>query len=295
MKITKDKFLTKAFEDIFYNSDDGLRLHARDYGPKLGKPVVLCMHGLTRNSSDFHQLALHLKNDYRVISVDQRGRGRSAYDSNPDNYRPDIYCADMVSLLSYLDVKQVIAVGTSMGGIMAMIMAGTNPEIFSKVVLNDIGPEIDPTGLARIKGYVGVERPFRDWTAAAAAVKAQGPEIFPNYTEEDWARFARRTCVELPNGCVDFAYDPEISKPIQNDDTVTEPVDMWPLFNALNDVPVLTIRGQLSDLLSTETLSKMFEVHPNFISVEIPHVGHAPMLDEPESLKAIDSFLKDTS
>ena len=292
MKITKDKFLTKDFEDIFYRSKDGLRLYARDYDPNSTKPVVLCMHGLTRNSSDFHQLALHLKDDFRVISVDQRGRGRSAYDVDPANYRPDLYCADMLSLLTYLGLEQVIAIGTSMGGIMAMMMVGLKSEIFSKVILNDIGPEIDPSGLARIKGYVGIDRPFNNWAAAAAAVKAQGPEIFPDYTVEDWAAFAKRTCFELPDGRVDFAYDPAISNPIQNDGTVTEPIDMWTMFRALNDIPVLAIRGELSDLLSSSTLSKMSNVHPNFVAVEIPHVGHAPMLTEPTSLKAIDSFLR---
>ena len=286
--------MSKVFEDIFYTSSDGLMLYARDYGPASSKSVILCMHGLTRNSSDFHQLALHLKEDYRVISVDQRGRGRSAYDSDPANYRPDIYCADILSLLTHLGLKQVIAIGTSMGGIMAMMMAVGAPEVFSKVVLNDIGPEIDPKGLARIKGYIGVVRPFPNWAAAIAAVNAQGPEIFPNYTDEDWAAFAKRTCTELPDGRVDFAYDAAISKPIQSDETVTDPVDMWPMFGALNNVPVLTIRGQLSDILSSQTVKKMSQSHSNFTSRDLPHVGHAPMLDEPDSLKAIDSFLKDT-
>jgi len=286
--------LTEAFEDIFYRSDDGLSLYARDYGSNSNSPVVLCMHGLTRNSSDFHSLALTLKDDFRVISVDQRGRGRSDYDSDSTNYRPDIYCGDMLSLLPSLDLNQVIAIGTSMGGIMAMMMAAQRPGIFTKIILNDIGPEIDPAGLARIKGYIGVTRPFKNWAAATSAVKAQGPEIFPDYTDEDWKKFARRTCVELPDGRVDFAYDPMISEPIQSDDTVTEPVDMWPMFRALHNVPVLTIRGSLSDILSGETVQKMSLLHPEFSSVEIPRVGHAPMLDEPESLKAIDEFLKGT-
>ena len=284
--------MIKEFEDIFYSRPDGLTLYARDYGPYSEKPVLFCMHGLTRNSTDFHALALHLKNYFRVISVDQRGRGRSDSDPVSTNYRADIYCEDMFALLRQLNLTGVTAIGTSMGGIMTMMMAAMQPGIFNAAIINDIGPEINPAGIERIKGYVGGAGPFESWAAAAAALKAQGPDVFPDYTEEDWMAFARRTCVETEQGEVDFIYDPAISEPFKNDDTAAAPVDMWPIFKALADIPVLSIRGALSDILTAETVRKMAQLHPDFTSVEISNIGHAPMLDEPESLAAIDAFLK---
>lgn len=285
--------LTNSYKDIFYTSSDGLALYARDYDDGTGKPVVLCLHGLTRNSSDFHDLALHLSDRFRVITVDQRGRGRSAYDSDPTQYRPDIYCADMFSLLASLNLEKVIVIGTSMGGIMAMIMATQNPDIFHAAIINDIGPEIDPAGLKRIQGYVGVARDFASWEEAACALETQqGVEVFPLYTSSDWLNFARRTCSEQPDGRVRFAYDPTLANPFKEDETVASPVDMWPLFKGLHSIPVLTLRGALSDILSEETVETMSRSHPNFTAVTIPEIGHAPMLDEPQSLKAIDAFLE---
>ncbi|WP_371395689.1 alpha/beta fold hydrolase [Fretibacter rubidus] len=285
--------MTKAYDDVFYVGEGGLKLYARDYGDDRGdRPVVLCMHGLTRNSADFHNLALILSDRYRVISVDQRGRGWSDYDTDISRYRPDIYCADMFALLEHLKLSTVIAIGTSMGGIMAMMMAATQPGVFSKVIINDIGPDIDPKGLDRIKGYVGGPNKFDDWDAAVAAIKAQGPDIFPDYTEADWLAFAKRICETTPDGKLRFAYDPAISKPIKTDGANAAPPDMWSLYSALYDMPVLVIRGALSDILSKETAQKMAEDHPNCRYSEIPNIGHAPMLTEPESLLAIERFLK---
>ncbi|RKQ71880.1 pimeloyl-ACP methyl ester carboxylesterase [Litorimonas taeanensis] len=284
--------MTKVYSDIFYESPDGLTLYARDYGPNSDKPVLLCLHGLSRNSADFHELALYLRSDFRIISVDQRGRGRSDYDSNTDNYRPDIYCGDMFALLEHLNLKEVIAIGTSMGGIMTMMMAAMRPSIFRAAIINDIGPEIDDAGLNRIKGYVGKTGVFESWDAAVAALKDQGQDIFLDFTDTDWLAFAHRTCEPIEGGQVKFAYDPAISKPFKSDDTASAPVDMWPIFAALNPIPVMTIRGQGSDILSSKTLSAMQKAHPNFTAVEIPRVGHAPLLTEHESLLAIDRFLK---
>lgn len=250
------------------------------------------MHGLTRNSADFHNLAVKLKDRYRVVSVDQRGRGQSDYDSNPKNYRPDIYCADMFALLKFLDVQKVIAIGTSMGGLMTMMMSALKPGVFTAAIINDIGPEIDTAGLERIKGYVGGARSFANWAAAKDAIKAQGPDVFPDYTDEDWADFARRTCRQTNDGQIEFAYDPAISQPFKADDAAAAPPNLWPIFDTLGSIPVLIIRGATSDILSPETLIKMQTRHPNCAAVEIPRIGHAPMLDEAESLVAIQSFLE---
>jgi len=283
--------LTDTYTDIYYTSPDGLRLYARDYGGAGERPTLLCMHGLTRNSADFHNLALHLKSRFRVISVDQRGRGRSDYDADKSRYRVDIYCADMFTLIEKLKLDNIVAVGTSMGGIMAMSMAFAKAKVFKAVILNDIGPEIDQAGLERIKGYVGASGPFADWPDAASAIKAQGPDVFPDYTDADWLAFAKRTCKKRADGQLEFAYDPAIGEPLQSDDSTAVPVDMWPLFMALFDAPLLVIRGQLSDILSAQTAEKMQLAHPDCQLAEIPRIGHAPMLDESESLNAIDAFL----
>lgn len=284
--------MTKSYKDIYYSASDGLMLYARDYGGEYISPPILCMHGLTRNSADFHNLALSLKDKFRIISVDQRGRGASAYDPNPENYRPDIYCADMLALLEHLKLPQVTAIGTSMGGLMSMMIAAIKPGIFNGAVINDIGPDIDPAGLKRIKGYVGNSGPFVNWIAARDAIKSQGPDVFPDYTDLDWQDFARRTCRERPDGQIEFAYDPAISQPFTSDETAAAPPNLWPVFDALNNIPLLVIRGKTSDILAQETAAKMIARHPNAQLKEIPRIGHAPMLDEPESLSVIHAFLE---
>ena len=284
--------MTKAYKDIYYSAPDGLMLYARDYRGEYKSPPLLCMHGLTRNSADFHNLALSLKDKFRIISVDQRGRGLSTYDPNPENYRPDIYCADMLALLEHLNLARVTAIGTSMGGLMSMMMAAIKPGIFNGAIINDIGPDIDPAGLERIKGYVGNSGPFANWAAAEAAIKSQGPDVFPDYTDKDWQDFARRTCRERSDGQIECAYDPAISQPFTTDETAAAPPDLWPVFDALNNIPLLVIRGKTSDILAPETSAKMIARHPNAQMTEIPRIGHAPMLDEPESLSVIHAFLE---
>lgn len=287
--------MTKPYKNIYYTAPDGLTLYARDYGGEFGSPPLLCMHGLTRNSADFHNLALTLNDKYRVISVDQRGRGLSDSDANTGNYRPDVYCADMFALLTHLKLPRVTAIGTSMGGLMIMMMASMRPKIFNGVIINDIGPEINPAGLERIKGYVGHSGPFVDWAAAEAAIISQGPDVFPDYKDQDWQDFARRTCRERPDGQIEFAYDAAISDPITADEAAAVPPDLWPVFDALSTVPLLVIRGELSDILSPGTAAKMIARHPIAQLAEISRIGHAPMLDEPESLDAIQAFLETLS
>src|SRR6056297_3115409 len=181
------------YRDVWYQSPGGLRLYARDYpGPaSSGLPPVLCMHGLSRNSADFEGLACTLAAERRVIVAEQRGRGRSDYDSNPANYTPVTYVADMFHLLDTLRLDRAIIIGTSLGGLMAFIMAGQQPARIAGMVINDIGPEVDPSGLARIQRYVGKVEPARDWQEAAARVREINAAAFPDYTDDDWLRFAR--------------------------------------------------------------------------------------------------------
>ncbi|MBT2186787.1 alpha/beta fold hydrolase [Sphingobium nicotianae] len=275
----------------FASASDGLSLFARIY-PGDGHPLLL-MHGLTRNSADFEPLARHLAGRYRLIVPDQRGRGLSDPDPDPSHYRPDIYSADMISLLDGLGIDRVGLIGTSMGGLMAMIMANMQPERIAAIILNDIGAALDPAGLARIQGYVGPSAAFGSWEAAAARCARINAGAFPDFGLEDWLAFAHRTCREDGAGRIRFAYDPAIAQSIGGEEPATVPPDLWPLWDGLAVKPVLVLRGALSDLLAAQTVIGMDERHSGpFAAVEVPGRGHAPLLDEPEAREAIDAFLQ---
>lgn len=278
-----------------------LELFARDYGGS-GKPLLL-MHGLTRNSGDFEPLAAQLARDYRLIVPDQRGRGLSQYDPDPANYRPDAYAQDMFALLGSLEVNSPALIGTSMGGLMAMVMnaMGLNggqsghgeQNAFPAIVFNDIGPALAPEGLARIGSYVGGGKPLADWDEAAAACAAINGDAFPDFGPTDWQAWARRTCIALPDGRIAFAYDPAIAQGFADVGGSAQP-DLWPLWDLLGETPVLAIRGALSDLFTPDTLAEMETRHKGaFASVTVPNRGHAPLLDEPEALDAITAFLRE--
>lgn len=275
----------------YASAGGGLELFARDY-PGDG-PALLLMHGLTRNSADFEPLAGHLAGHYRLIVPDQRGRGLSANDPDPANYRPDVYAADMFALLDGLGIERATLIGTSMGGLIAMIMAATKPERVSAIVFNDVGPHLDAAGLKRIGGYVGPGGAFPDWRAAAARCEAINRSAFPDFTAADWDAFARRTCREGEDGSVALAYDPAIAQGFLTEGGAGQP-DLWPLWQALGGKPVLVLRGVLSDLLSAGTVERMAQLHQGpFARQEVPGRGHAPLLDEPEALAAIETFLKE--
>jgi pimeloyl-ACP methyl ester carboxylesterase len=281
-----------GYVDHWYESEDGLKLYARDYrGPADSALLpVLCMHGLTRNSADFAWIAAHLAQTRRVISVDQRGRGLSQYDLNPDNYTPATYVQDMFKLLDELDLPQVVAIGTSMGGLMSMIMANMQPQRFAAAVINDIGPELDPRGLNRIKNYVGKSRPINSWDDAVAQTREINEVAFPKYSDEEWLRFTRGLYRE-ENGVPVLAHDPAIARPMLDDDANAVPPDLWPLFEGMAALPILVVRGALSDLLATDCVARMHQLSPTLRAVEVPDRGHAPMLDEPVAVAAVEEFL----
>lgn len=284
--------MTRVFADHRYSVLDGLHLYARIYEGASDRLPLLCMHGLTRNSADFGPLLDHLT-DWPAISVDQRGRGRSTYDTDPARYRPDVYCADILTLLDGLKQTQVIAVGTSMGGLMSLMMAATRPSLFAGIIINDIGPEVDPAGLARLAGYVGQDMEFDDWASAEASIKAQNAQIFTDFEAQDWADFARRVCEEGPDGHVRFAYDPAIADGLRGGDASAVPPDLWSLWEGIASVPTLVLRGASSDILSEETATRMVTQNPLATLVTVPGRGHAPILDEPTALNAIRSFLSE--
>ncbi len=283
------------YTDHFYKSADGrLTLFARDYACDTDKTPLLLMHGLTRNSADFEPLVAHLVGDYRLIVADQRGRGLSDYDGDPANYNPVIYAADMGVLLDGLGIEKAVAIGTSMGGLMAMVMTQMMPGRLTAIVLNDVGPEVDMAGIRRIQSYVGGGgAPASDWDSAAQAAAAINGVAFPDYGQDDWMAFARRTYREDADGVPFLSYDKAIAAGMQDGDLTAVPPDLWPAWDAMGDIPVLAIRGAHSDLLSPEILAQMAVRHTgDFTAVTVPNRGHAPMLDEAEALGAILQFVR---
>ncbi len=273
-----------------WTSADGLTLRYRDYPGRADLPPVLCIPGLTRNCRDFEPLAAAIAGEWRVICPDLRGRGQSDYARDSASYQPLQYAADVLALLDHLGLQRVVMVGTSLGGIVIMLLAVQAPERLAGVVLNDVGPEIEAAGLARIRGYVGQGRSFPTWMHAARGLREQAGPAHPDYAIGDWLRLAKRLMAVGPGGRIAFDYDMKIAEPFQTAEG-TAPVDMWPTFRALAGRPALAIRGELSDILSARTLEKMAAELPGLETCTIARTGHAPTLDEPEAQAALARFL----
>jgi pimeloyl-ACP methyl ester carboxylesterase len=286
--------LRPSYTENFWSSHDGLRLYARvNPGPDRLARTVLCLHGLTRNSRDFEDLAPHLQRRYRVIVPDVRGRGLSARDPNPQNYQPAIYLQDILALIDTVDAQRVAVVGTSMGGLLAMMMAVGSGERVSGLVLNDMGPEVDPVGLERIKGYAGrLPRP-KDWDEAVAQTRSMFGNAWPNLSTERWSALTRRGYREDENGGVNVDADPMIGEMLRAAPAAS--ANLWPFWKALRGIPMLAIRGAQSDILSRATFAKMKTENPGLIQLEVAQRGHAPLLDEPQCVAAIDAFLAQLS
>ncbi len=284
--------MSRSYQHHYYQSTDGLRLYARDYhGADDKSPVVLCMHGLTRHSVDFEALIELLPTEYRVLSVDQRGRGKSQYDPNPDNYQVNVYVNDMFHLLDSLDVTQTTLIGSSMGGIMAIVMQARRPGQFSGIVLNDIGPELDPAGMQRINAAVSDAPPVASWEEAIERLQNDLQHAFPKYTMAEWQELAQRLYREDSNGSPVLNYDPLISRPMSARSDDSSDV-LWSMFDAACELPLLLIRGEHSDLLGMKCVARMQSKHPELQFVEVPDVGHVPVLDEPPAAEAIIEFLR---
>jgi pimeloyl-ACP methyl ester carboxylesterase len=295
--------VTAPFSDRFWTSADGLRLHARDYAAASGEArlPVICLHGLTRNARDFEVLAPHLAaRGRRVLAVDVRGRGGSAWDPEPGRYVPPAYAGDVLTLMDAAGIARAAFIGTSMGGLITMLLAAMRPGAVAAACLNDIGPELAPEGLARIGRYTGKGPDVTNWAGAADYARFINEAAFPDYGPADWAAFARRIFTEK-DGVPALDYDPAIAvafKPPEGE-PAPPPPDLWPLFQGLAftpdkaERPLLLIRGALSDLLAPATANQMRAIAPHMAFAEVPNVGHAPMLDEPQALSAIDAWLKE--
>lgn len=282
--------MSDRYEDGYFTNRDGLRLHYRDYPGSGHGPPLLCLPGLTRNSRDFADLADRLSPRFRVLALDFRGRALSDYDPVPARYLPPTYVYDVIELLDHLDLPQAVFIGTSLGGLVTMLMAVMAPQRIAASIINDIGPEVNPGGINRIKTYVGKDVRYRSWDEAAESISRNYGSSFERYTHDDWLKMAKRNCRE-ENDEIRFDYDMAIAAPFDAGGE-TPQLDMWPLFTALAQKPLLVIRGERSDLLTAETAAKMQAHAPGMKLAVVPGVGHAPELGEPEAVAAIDEFLE---
>lgn len=280
-----------AVRDGYFTVRDGLRLHYRDYpGPHEGPPL-LCLHGLTRNARDFAEFAERMSPRFRVLAMDFRGRGESAHDPRPERYVPITYAHDVIALLDHVGVADAIFVGTSLGGIVAMLVAVLDEDRIAAAILNDVGPELGEEGIDRIRGYVGKEtRGFATWSEAADAVRAIQRGLPRSWGEAEWEAMAGRLLSLRDDDRIRFDYDPAIAEPFRTASGKPD-VDMWPFFEALARHPVLVLRGEHSDLLAADAFGRMIERSSNVSALTIPGVGHPPELSEPEAIAAIDAFV----
>lgn len=279
-----------AYENRYWVSEDGLKLHYRDYPGREDRPPILCMPGLTRNARDFEDLAVRLSPEWRVIAVSFRGRGKSEYAKDPMSYIPPTYVRDVQALLDELALPKVIAFGTSLGGIVTMLLAAAAPGRIAGALLNDVGPEIEPAGLGRIRGYVGKSNTWPTWMHAARAVADANSEVYPGYEIEDWLAMAKRIYRLNSSGRIVLDYDMKIAEPFRVPGNEAGP-DMWHALEQLKTVPVLILRGQRSDVLGVATADRMVKALDHAELVTVPGVGHTPTLGEPDAVSAIDRLL----
>jgi len=283
-----------------------LSLYYREYGR--GDNVIICLPGLTRNSKDFHDLATRLAPNYRVLCPDLRGRGQSEHDPKWRQYHPGTYARDVWTLVDKLAIREFIIIGTSLGGMIAMVMSSQQPERIKAVIMNDIGPEIDPVGYTRILSYAGIKADIKNWQDAAERSKFLSGQAAPGMSDDFWQEFARKTYRENSEGIPELDMDLNIGeairkgvKPLRILAIIRKTgilkkfasmfIDPWDSFRSMS-MPTLVLRGEISDILSYDILNRMAAVKPDLQRALIPNRGHAPMLDEPEALAAIDTFLQ---
>lgn len=280
-----------AYLDYWYQSQEGLQLYAREYPNDSAEATLVCVPGLTRNSADFADLCEQLNDRYRIFAVDLRGRGQSEYDSVPQNYHVGVYVQDIQLLLQKLAAEKVILIGTSLGGLVSMMVSAMNPDAISGLIINDIGPEINPAGLERIASYITSKTsPPSNWQQATERTRLVLQREYPNFAEEDWQSLARRL-YRQQNGEIRLDYDPAISVLFEQQQQNTDTADMWPVFESLSSIPMMAIRGELSDILLADTASKMQTRHPQLTLLDVPEVGHAPLFEDPQVTQKVVNFL----
>lgn len=280
-----------GWADGWYWSDDGLRLHWRERAGPDGRPVLLCIPGLTRNCADFQDLGDRLARRWRVIAVDLRGRGDSAWAKDPLSYVAPVYLRDLARLIEAAGLARITVLGSSVGGQLALQLAASDPALVTGVILNDIGPDLAAAGLARLRANVGRGGNWPTWVHAARDFAGRNAAIHPDWQLAQWLAFAKRLCRLAPSGRIVFDHDPRIAEPFRLPHA-DGGSDLWAALAGLAGKPVLVLRGERSDVLAPATLAAMQARLPGMSVVEVPGVGHPPMLDEPAALAAVDTFLQ---
>ncbi|MGB7335936.1 MAG: alpha/beta hydrolase [Salaquimonas sp.] len=285
------------WENFNYTSTDGLRLAGRKYGwENRDAKAVVCLPGLSRNSADFHQLAMHLANDApvkrRVLCLDYRGRGNSQYDKNWENYSILIEADDVVQGVTAAGLEHPAFVGTSRGGLILMILAAMKPTLLSAIVMNDVGPEIDGPGLVRIKKMLETSKnTVSNWQEARDNLQQMGKRSFPKFDDAEWDRQARLIYTEK-DGKIVRNYDPKLTNTLKAIDLDVRLPELWPQFTGLRNIPLMLIRGELTDLLAEKTVAKMQVIHPDMAVINVPDQGHAPDIGSAGLPEKISAFLE---
>jgi len=278
---------------IFISASDGLRLHVREYRSAAGIPVV-CLPGLARTTADFDALAaalVHGERPRRVVAIDLRGRGKSEYDPDPQNYNVAVELADVITVLTALEIGPAVFVGSSRGGILTMLLAAAHPTAVAGAVLHDIGPVIEPQGLARIKSYVGKLPQPSSFAEGVEILRRLFEAQFPKLMADQWLAAAQRTW-RIEDGKLAPTYDVRLADTLAEFCAERPLAPMWHEFDALARVPVLVIRGANSDVLSAATVSAMHARHPNLESIDVADQGHVPLLEEDALLHRIKAFVE---
>ncbi len=284
-----------GFASRFFTASDGLKLHARDYGPLAAAALpVVCLPGFARTAADFHEVALALSQDEarprRVLALDYRGRGLSAYDPEWKHYDIRVELDDLMQVLVAAGIERAVFIGTSRGGLLTMALAAARPAVIKGVVLNDVGPVIDARGLLRIRGYVGKLPQPRSFSEGAEILKRLSDQQFPALGDAEWELMARRTWTDR-DGPLRPDYDTNLMKVLEELDLEAPLPVLWPYFDALQGVPILAIRGDNSDLLAEKTLQEMAERHPDCETHVVPGQGHAPLLGSKEMIRRIGKLV----
>jgi len=280
----------RAWTDRYWQSPDGLTLHFRDYPGRDDRAPVIALHGLTRNARDAAALADHLAGEWRVLVPEMRGRGMSDYAPDSASYNPLQYVADLKALLAQESIDRFVSIGTSLGGLLTMLLALEDSASIAGAVLVDVGPVVDAAGIAQIREYVGQGGSFPTWIHAARALQEVHGAVHPDFELNDWLAMAKRVMALGANGRIAYDYDMGIAEPFSAAAT-PEAVDLWPAFEALAGRPLLLLRGEHSAILSRDTAAEMKRRVPALEVVTVPRTGHAPTLAEAESMAAIDALL----
>jgi len=281
-----------TFSENYYPSQDGLKLYYREYGSSEDACPLICLSGLTRSSADFHDFAMRYSKTRKVFALDYRGRGKSEYDQDYKNYNPQVYLGDIFAFLTTKEIEKALFVGTSLGGLLTMAMAGLAKNFIAGAILNDVGPEVDTSGSSRILDYVGKDVRFESFKDAADKQKELYGGAYPDISEDDWMGQAETTFM-YDEAAKNYRlnYDLSLGKALAEQLNSDEQLDLWPFFQALGDVPTLSIRGALSDVLSETVFERMKKENPNMEALVLKNRGHVPLLNEPEALTILDTFI----